>query len=235
MTIKSKTEFSLTSFISEVRSTGMARPTHFEVEIVEPECIFRNRGKARIVSLFCKTASLPQSRINTSRLQIAGPPIYRPIGVDYGGDNLTLGFYVDSKLNIKTFFDEWIDGMVGRQTGTHQYSSYYQTSLKIKQLDVQQRAVYVANFQDVFPVSVNPLMLDHNSTGQVHELTVTFNYRRWSYETLDYSTVPEESSQSQASIDKTQPKTDQQRGPKTNNRNPNRNRSIRSQSWKSNA
>jgi hypothetical protein len=107
--------------------------------------------------------------------------------------------------------------------------------LKIKQLDVQHRAVYVANFQDVFPVAVNPLMLDHNSTGQVHELSVTFNYRRWSYETLDYSTVPEQSSQSRSSNDKASPKTDLQQGPKTNNKNPTNNRNIRTQSWKSRA
>jgi len=40
---------------------------------------------------------------------------------------------------------------------------------------------YEVNFEQAFPVSVNPLTLDHGSVGQVHELSVTFNYRRWTW------------------------------------------------------
>ena len=230
MTIKSKTEFSLSNFVSEVNKRGMSRPTHFEVEIIEPNCIKNNSNATRLVSLFCKNASLPQTRITTSRLQIFGPPIYRPVGVDYGGDNITLGFYVDQQMNVKSFFDEWVDGTVSRRSGTHRYFDVYRTSMKVKQLDAQQRVVYIANFQDVFPVAVNPVMLDHNSTGQVNELTVTFNYRRWTYETVNYQTEPTpQSSQSNASTE-TKPKTNLYRGQRSN-----RGRNITRNAWKNSA
>lgn len=233
MTVKSKTEFRLANFVAASRNIGFARPTHFEVEITQPACI-RKSGAIRAVSLLCKSALLPQTRINTSRLQIFGPPIFSPIGVDYGGDNLTLSFYMDQQLNVKAFFDEWVDGMVNRQSGLHYYFGEYATSLKIKQLDQQQRVVYIANFQDAFPVSINPMMMDFNSTGQVHELSVTFNYRRWTYETVSYNVDGDESSQAGASLNQ-KPRTDNQRGSPTNNRNPANSRSIVNNSWKNTA
>jgi hypothetical protein len=232
MTVNTRSEFSLNNFVSAVRTQNLARPTQFEVEIAQPGCIKKSTA-LRTVSLFCKSASLPQTRINTSRLQIFGPPIYAPVGVDYGGDNITLAFYVDQQLDVKAFFDEWVDGVVNRRSGIHEYSAFYTTSMKIKQLDLQRRVVYAANFQDVFPVSVNPLMLDYNSTGQVHELSVTFNYRRWTYETASYSDLQESSVATDSQ--NTNPKVDNQRGQPSKNKNRSKNRNIQSKSWKTSA
>lgn len=236
MTINKSSDFSVRSFAAVVRQKGMARPTHFEVEIAEPASLYAGKGVAtRTVNLFCKSAFLPQTRINTSRLQIAGaPPLYYPVGADYGGDNITLSFYIDQNFDVKTFFDEWIDNVVERRNGEIQYANSYYTTMTIKQLNAQHKVVYIAKFQDVFPVSVNPLGLDHNSTGQVHELSVTLNYRRWTYEAVNYN-EPEQSSVSKDSIDKAPPKTDQNQGNPSQNNNPQNNRSINRGNWRNNA
>lgn len=197
-----KSKFSLSNFIASTAS-GLARPYRFEVEIPNPLCVKKWAGTTQRVSAYCKAAQLPQSRILTSRNQYFGPPEYRPIGVDYGGDNLTLTFYVDEKMHIKAFFDEWIDGIVNRRTGITEYRDSYTVNMKVRQLmqvpplsqpgrrigetlvQNQDRnyedIAYEANFELAFPVSVNPLTLDHGSVGQFHELSVTFNYRRWTW------------------------------------------------------
>jgi hypothetical protein len=201
-----KSKFSLSNFISYT-AKGMARPYRFEVEIPNPLCVKKWSGATQLVSVYCKAAQLPQSRILTSRNQYFGPPEFRPIGVDYGGDNLTLTFYVDEKMHVKAFFDEWIDGIVNRRTGVTEYRDNYTVNMKVRQLmQVQslpdpgkrvgkvltqnsavnkENIAYEANFELAFPVSVNPLTLDHGSAGQVHELSVTFNYRRWTWTVPD--------------------------------------------------
>jgi hypothetical protein len=41
---------------------------------------------------------------------------------------------------------------------------------------------YSAKFEDLFPISVAPIQLDQNSLNQAGRLTVTFCYRRWTWE-----------------------------------------------------
>jgi hypothetical protein len=233
--INKDSQFSIRGFSAAVRKMGMARPTHFEVEITEPLSLYAGKGPVtRTVNLFCKSASLPQTRINTSRLQIAGrPPSYFPISADYGGDNITLSFYVDQNMDVKAFFDEWIDNVIARENGEVQYANSYYSQMTVKQLNANHRVVYAVKFEDIFPVAINPLMLDHNSTGQVHELSVTFNYRRWDYDTIDYND-PVESSTSKNSANTVPPKTDQNQGNPSQNSNPQKNRSINNKNyWKS--
>ena len=204
-----KSKFSLSNFISYT-AKGLARPYRFEVEIPNPLCVKKYASATQLVSVYCKAAQLPQSRILTSRNQYFGPPEFRPIGVDYGGDNLTLTFYVDDKMHVKAFFDEWIDGIVNRKTGITEYRDSYTVNMKVRQLrqvpslaqpgkrigktlrensDINKEDIaYEANFELAFPVSVNPLTLDHGSAGQVHELSVTFNYRRWTWSVPDSPT-----------------------------------------------
>jgi len=202
MTLKVKRSFSIQNFVSQVRETGLAKPIHFEIDFSLPPCIKTYANALETVCLLCKNASLPQTRINTSRMQFSGPPVYRPVGVDYGGDNLTLTFYVDGKMRVKGFFDEWVDGIVDRRSGNLYSSEFYLSFLNVKQLNVGGYVEYVASFEDLYPVTVNPLILDYGSTGQVHELSVTFNYRRWSYELSDASLQPDVKAQPKASNEK---------------------------------
>jgi hypothetical protein len=191
MALTVKRDFTIQNFLSEVRTKGLARPIHFEVNFGQPTCVKKYAQEISRVSLMCKNASLPMTRIITSRMQFAGAPTYRPIGVDYGGDNLTLTFYVDSQMRVKAFFDEWVDGIVNRETGNLYDSKNYLSNLNVKQLNSQGFVEYYASFEDIYPVAVNPLILDHGSTGQVHELAVTFNYRRWRYDLSESSLQPD--------------------------------------------
>ena len=180
----------ITNFLAEVRNKGLSKPNRFEISIQNPPCV-TNKSWGQKVNMFCDQAIFPQTRIITSRQQLFGPPEFRPVGVDYGGDNLSLQFLVDREMQVKQYFDSWMDGIVNRTTYTTNYKQNYITSMVIKQLDEADNVTYQVKVEDVFPVVVNVLNLDSNMGGSVHKLNVTFNYRRWIPQAVSPDSLPE--------------------------------------------
>jgi len=200
-----KAKFSVNNMLAEVSERGMAKPNRYEVLFTIPPCIqnfevneavsLQNTGGryrtqksistniGQRLSVFCEQVSLPPTRIITARQQIFGPPSFRPVGVDYGGDNLSMTFSLDKWYTVKEFFDIWADNIVvrnGEFTGCVHYSRHYLCQgLTITQLDEDDRAHYTAVFEDVFPIAINPINLGYDLTNQVTKMSVTFSYRRW--------------------------------------------------------
>jgi hypothetical protein len=188
--------FKIDEFRTQVLTRGMMKPNRFEVIINPPSCVGGaslqstnsgqgNTGTAdagRLVSLFADTASLPQTRINVASQRLFGPPTFHAQNADYGGDNISLTFYVDRDMQVKRFFDTWVDGIVDRQKGTVSYLADYATSMTVNQLDETDTITYSVKFEDLFPISVAPIQLDQNSMNQAGKLTVTFCYRRWDWD-----------------------------------------------------
>lgn len=174
---------SISNFLSEV-STGLAKPCRFEIQIDNPPCV-TNSAWGKKVSMFCDTAFFPTSRVLISRQQLFGPPSFHPVGIDYGGDSLSLNFFVDREMQVKQYFDSWIDGIVSRNKNNDaswhvtNYQKNYLSTMYISQLDESNAVTYKVKIEDVFPNTVNPLTVDNNLTNTVHKLNVTFNFRRW--------------------------------------------------------
>lgn len=175
--------FTLKNFLAEVRSAGLARPNRFEVLIQPPGAIAGS--ESQLVSLMADATLLPGKRILTGRQQLFGPPEFFPVGVDYGGDNLSITFIVDRELRTKLFFDGWMDQVVTPTQSnnpawhTTNYRSDYIGRIVINQLDESDSVVYSVTVFDVFPIAVNPMQMDNNLTGTIHKLNITFNYRYW--------------------------------------------------------
>ncbi len=198
-----KAKYKLDDILAEVGSRGMAKANRYEVFITAPPCLYtytvtatasqrttggryrtqnmiNHDGVAKRISVFCESASLPPTRIITTRQQIFGPPSFHPIGADYGGDNLSLTFALDKWYTVKEFFDIWVDSIVGRDDGLVAYASeYLSQGMTISQLDEEDRTHYTAVFEDVFPIAVNPIQLDSGMSNTVSKMSVTFCYRRW--------------------------------------------------------
>lgn len=178
--------FKLDEFIATV-GNGLSKPNRFEVVITSPPCVGGSGN--RLVSLMAESTQLPPTRINTARQQIFGPPSYLAQNADYGGENLSITFILDRRMEVKKFFDDWVDGIANRSSGTVAYQdTYVSQGLKISQLDEQDEIMYSAAFTDVFPIAVNPVQLDANMMNQASKLNVTFAYRRWFRDNLP--TIP---------------------------------------------
>jgi hypothetical protein len=173
-----KSQWSVENFLAQVSNGGLAKPNRFEVSIAVPRCM-SDAALGQKVSMYCDQAVLPYTRILTSRQQIFGPPSFHPVGVEYNGEGISLQFYLDREMNVKRFFDRWVDGIVNRTTHTTNYQRNYLTPITISQLDESDTITYQVQLIDAFPVTVQALQLDSSGSNQVHRLSVNFNFRRW--------------------------------------------------------
>lgn len=173
----------LNNFLSQVLTKGLARPVRYEVTILPPSGLRGTltdvRGASNKVSLFCEIAALPQLNVLTRNQRTYGPFTPRPFGVEYGGDALTMSFYVDQEMDVKVFFDKWMQLIVNPSTYNVSYMRTYTSNIIINQLNETDDVVYRVILEDAFPRSMNMLELNASATNQVHRLNVSFTYRRY--------------------------------------------------------
>ena len=179
--------FKLENFREEVLNRGMAKAHRFEVAVYAPS--FLGGGIEKLSSLFAEGTQLPQTRVNVTPLRMFGPPRYLPHFAEYGGDNISINFYLDRSMEVKRFFDRWIDGVIDRNTNLAYYYSNYISKIEIAQLDEQDKVSYAVRLIDAYPISVNPVQLDQGSMG-VSRLNVTFTYKKWEAITTAVQEVP---------------------------------------------
>ena len=178
----SKSHFSLSNFQAQVATSALARTNRFEV-IITPPKIAQRKDKSELASLFCEVSNLPPLNINVKAFKMYGPNHQRPIGSDYGGDGLSMTFHLDSGMTIKKFFDDWMEGIVTRDTYNVNYQDNYATSILLKQLrpsqDVKDDVMYEIELIEAFPRSMNIVEFNNSAQNQTQRLTVVFAYRYW--------------------------------------------------------
>lgn len=178
----------ITNFLAEVSSKGLARSNRWEVVIDSPLNVrFGAPVETAKLSLYCSDAFLPMQQIFTTRQQIYGPSYFKPVGHNFGGENMTLLFYLDADMNIKRYFDTWMDAIVDRYTSHTNYRRAYLGSMTVAQLDQDENETYKVKITDVFPITQNVLQLDQTESTP-HKLAVTFTYRKW--EVMDATPAP---------------------------------------------
>jgi len=178
--------FTISDFQTQIRNRGVARPNRFEVNITTPIRLLSAIPDLRLVSLFCESANLPPQNIGVRQQRIYGPAYQRPTSVDYGGEGITLSFILDGAMDVKGFFDAWMQIVVDPISFHVNYAAEYTSKMRIYQLNEQDENVYGAIFEDVFPKTVSMLDLNQGTQNSVQKLNVTFVYRRWY---VDHSAV----------------------------------------------
>jgi hypothetical protein len=122
---------------------------------------------------------LPSHNIGVRQQRIYGPSYQRPTSVDYGGDGITLSFIIDGNMDVKGYFDAWMQLVIDPYSFHVNYSREYTSTMRITQLNQQDQGVYSAVFEDVFPKTLSMLDLNQGNQNSVQKLNVTFVYRRW--------------------------------------------------------
>ena len=193
----------LENFISQIRTSGVARPNRFSVEIYAPPCMTNSKldGESAIpqlINLYCQTASFPGQNIGVKDLRITGPTYKRPVNIDYGGEGITLTFLVDSKFNVKSFFDVWMHKIIDPFQFHANYDSEdtaYTTRIVINQINEVELLVarglpsvirrttneirpYQIVLENAFPRNIGMMELDQSSQSTAHKMSVTFAYRK---------------------------------------------------------
>lgn len=177
--------FNIENFRSAIASGGLARENRFEVLL--PEFGSGNTP----VSLFCKTASLPQLAVLTKQQRLFGPSQIRAASIDYGGQGLQLTFYVDSNMDVKKYFDDWMHKCINSSSFTANYLKDYAKDVWIYQLNDKEEPVYEIKLAEAFPTGSGPLSLDQASNDSFHIFPVTFAYRYWETQDVNNSVFPD--------------------------------------------
>jgi hypothetical protein len=171
--------FNISNFQTQIRTRGVAKPNRFEILMPPPTALKAVLDYPQLITLFCDSASLPVRNINVKQQRIQGPAYQRPMNVDYGGDNISMSFIVDREMDIKGFFDAWMNIIINPNEYYVHYQSTYVTSIRISQLDEYNKETYAVVLEDAFPRSVSMLDLNSSTQNSSHRLNVSFAYRRW--------------------------------------------------------
>jgi len=175
--------FNLNNFKTAVLTQGIAKPNRFEVLITVPTVMQPYVNDARLVSLFCESANLPQLNLGIAPQRIYGPNYQNPLTIEYGGESIPMSFLVDQKLVVKKFFDTWIHKIVDPVSFHVGYrnspATGYTSKIIIHQLNERDDPVYSVELVDAFPRNIGILDLNMASQNTPHKLNVTFTYRRW--------------------------------------------------------
>jgi len=183
-----KSQFKLDSFLSSVRTRGLARVNRFEVFITPPRALLRpnvqegersSREEAELSSLLCELSNYPPINLSVKPFKIFGPSYQRPITSEYGGDGISMTFHVDNDMLLKRFFEDWIENVVNNDDFTVNYQDDYATEIFIRQLNEEDTVTYEIKLIDAFPRSITLMELNQSAQNQTHRLNIIFAYRYW--------------------------------------------------------
>ncbi len=174
----SKQPSDLNDFLSYVKSTGVASPNLFRVDIFPPKGMTSFASSyAQNLSLICDAAALPSLNVLTRDAITYGPSVPIPYNVDYG--KVSCSFIVEQDMAVKQFFDKWFWTISDPSSYDLNFAEEYQTTIIINQLNRNMEVVYSAHLFDAYPSAMNQMNLNYTATNQSHRLEIGFVYKKW--------------------------------------------------------
>lgn len=183
---------SIENFLSVVRSKGMARTEKFSVTFTaKPEVV--TAPEEQLLTLFCEEAAFPGKTIITRPARIHNLNIQRPSSVDFFGESANFTFFVDSEWKVKTFFDEWMDAIIGKTREVSPYTDIVGDIVieAVHEGPVDETPVegwketprYRVKLHEAFPKTMNLMQASYSTVG-VHRLNIGFAFKYWTVENL---------------------------------------------------
>lgn len=165
----------ISKFITAVQTRAIARTNRYLVTLNAPKS---DKDGRDLATLFCDATALPgldfassQSRIYSENREMPYERLYVPI---------TMSFYVDADMVIKTMFDKWQASVVDPETRVMAYYDDYIRDITIQVLQVSESASppYQVVLHEAWPKSVGAVTMDYTS-HEIMKLQVTFLYKWW--------------------------------------------------------
>jgi len=172
-------DFNLNNFITKITKTGVAKTNRFEVRISPPKALLEFKNDGELVSLYCDISNLPGMSVITKGLRLFGPAYQRPVSSEFNGEAINMTFYLDRDMRVKAFFDAWMFQTINPNSFNVNYAENYTATIKISQLDENDKPTYSVYLEDAFPRAMSLVDLSAGATNQAGRLNMTFAYRRW--------------------------------------------------------
>ena len=178
---KSKSTSLIDTFLSEVRTSGVARTNLFEVRINPPIPTSRTIRMSRSLTLRAESAVMPGINLATAQdVNIYGPVRDIVEGVNYA-DEIAITFLETRDHEVRKYFTEMMEFAYDPHTWNLKYYNDYakKGEVLIFQLNNQGEATYGVKLWEAYPKNFGPIQYSSASTNEVVKLTVNFNFRYW--------------------------------------------------------
>ncbi len=166
----------LSKFAAELNNRGLAKQSHFMIEIVPPP-FYSTPVDETFIPLYCEQAQFPQINMATATIKDNG--LNREAVYDKSYGNTSMMFACDQNMIIKSFFDRWLLGIVMSNGGVFAYPVEYTAPwINVHQLNENMDIVYSVRFFNCYPKTVNDIILSADSRGY-NRFQVAFAYEKW--------------------------------------------------------
>lgn len=179
----------LKNFIAMVKTEGLMRTSRYTVSMRLPKSI-TNTPNMRKILLFCNDITIPGVTLVTNQLRIHGEVREAPNEKMF--DNATMNFYVDNNMEVKKFFDSWMNSIQHPITRNFNYYDEYITEIKIDVEDTKDRKRYEITMFECYPKNVGQIQVGYDQK-EVMKLQVSMNYKYWKSKAYD---APKETKES---------------------------------------
>lgn len=165
----------ITKFIGTMdKYNGPARNQNFYVQFTSPPGLGFN-----MVDLSFQTmgSSIPGTTFEVATYKAYGPN--KPIPTRRNYETAQFVIYCTNTFYEKPLFDAWMELINPRAAGwDFAYKDDYTVDMNVIQLDQTNKIVYTAQYQNAFPIAVEPMPLSWES-DDIHTLSVIFAYDKY--------------------------------------------------------
>lgn len=163
----------INEFFGRVNSSrSFARPNRFRVMLPSPF-----GGDTVYLSLMAEQVDLPGQSFSTQEIKTQGPVRLQPYNALF--QQTAIVFSVDSDMEIKKFFDRWLNLMYDKTTHFFSYHDEYKVDMVIEQFNEEGVVVYRTRLRDTFPLNINATTLAWAENDNIQRLPVSFSYESW--------------------------------------------------------
>lgn len=168
----------LDDFISIVKKVGLAKANRYTVILTPPQSALVNGGGDNLkkMLLLCDQFQVPGVNLSTVQNRTFGE--FREVPYEKLFGDVQMSFYVDNKLYVKEFFDNWMNIIQNNNNRTFSYYNDYIAHMKVIVEDVADNERFAVEMFECYPKTIAPIQLDY-SNKEVMKLSVTMQYKYW--------------------------------------------------------
>ena len=172
----------LQEFIGNMQTSGgFARPSRYEVWIFPPAGISKREINDQL-TLQCVAVEMPGHDLETQSRQHGSEPERQMVQSHEYEGTIDATFLLSHDLRERSYFEKWQSLAVNKTTHKANYYDNYIGTMFISQLSSApgiELPSYTMKVEEVYPVTVGNIEYSAESTDEVAEQTIKFQYRKW--------------------------------------------------------
>lgn len=176
--------FHLHNFIEETKSTGLSRPNRFVVSLPFPKVIDKDENYTYVpyseitkVLLLCESVQLPSYSYLSQSIRTYGETREAPYDRAY--HNIPMSFYVDAKMRVKYFFDEWAGKIQNPVTRNFRFYDDYTVDMVIDVYNLKDNITYKVKCSEVYPKEMHYIQMHQGLKSHMMILLMNMQIRSW--------------------------------------------------------